>query len=113
QVERSRPSDSIREEISRSAEQRALDVHAPAAPLKLNQRRLLLAASALITVTAIVLGLRYFGPRLFANKSAAPFSKFKVTRLTTSGKAASAVISPDGKYVAHVMGNAGQQSLWL
>ncbi|PYS67032.1 MAG: hypothetical protein DMF73_20280, partial [Acidobacteria bacterium] len=113
QVERSRPSDSIREEISRSAEQRALDVHAPAAPLKLNQRSLLLAASALITVTAIVLGLRYFGRRLFANKSAAPFSKFKVTRLTTSGKAASAVISPDGKYVVHVMGNAGQQSLWL
>src|SRR2546423_6788944 len=112
-VERSQPLNSISEEISRSSGQPALAAHARAAPLKLNRRSLLLAASALITVIAIVLGLRYFGPKLFANKSAAPFSKFKVTRLTTNGKAASAVISPDGKYVVHVMGNAGQQSLWL
>jgi serine/threonine protein kinase len=112
-VERSRPSDSISKEISRSNEQRALDAQAPATPGKLNRRNLLLAAAALITVTAVVFAFRYFGPNLLRNKSAAPFSKFKVTRLTSTGKAASAVISPDGKYVVHVMGNAGQQSLWL
>jgi Tol biopolymer transport system component len=37
----------------------------------------------------------------------------KVTRLTTSGKASAAAISPDGKYVVHVMGGPGQQGLWL
>ncbi|HSE38988.1 MAG TPA: hypothetical protein VLG74_16925, partial [Blastocatellia bacterium] len=35
------------------------------------------------------------------------------TRLTTTGKATAAAISPDGKYVTHAMGRAGQQSLWL
>jgi serine/threonine protein kinase len=110
-VERSRPLGSISEEMSKSTEQPALAAHARAAPMRLNKRSLLLAASALITVTAIVLGLRYFGPNLLTNKSAAPFSKFKLTRLTTNGKAASAVISPDGKYVVHVMGPAELQSL--
>jgi Tol biopolymer transport system component len=37
----------------------------------------------------------------------------KLQRLTTSGKASDAAISPDGKYVAHVKSDAGQQSLWL
>jgi Tol biopolymer transport system component len=37
----------------------------------------------------------------------------KLQRLTTSGKASDAAISPDGKYVAHVKNDAGQQSLWL
>src|SRR5204863_4833434 len=61
----------------------------------------------------IVLGLKYLWPNLTANKPAAPFSKFTLTRLTTHGKAASAVISPDGKYVVHVLGPVEQQSLWL
>jgi Tol biopolymer transport system component len=37
----------------------------------------------------------------------------KLTRLTTSGKATLAAISPDGRYLVHVMSEAGQQSLWL
>src|SRR4030095_12006629 len=37
----------------------------------------------------------------------------KVQPVTTSGKASAAAISPDGKYVAHVKSDAGQQSLWL
>ena len=37
----------------------------------------------------------------------------KLQRLTTSGRASDAAISPDGKYVAHVKSDAGQQSLWL
>ena len=37
----------------------------------------------------------------------------KLQRLTTSGKASDAAISPDGKYVAHVKSDAGQESLWL
>ena len=37
----------------------------------------------------------------------------KLQRLTSSGRASDAAISPDGKYVAHVKSDAGQQSLWL
>ena len=37
----------------------------------------------------------------------------KLQRLTTSGNASDAAISPDGKWVAHVKSDAGQQSLWL
>jgi Tol biopolymer transport system component len=37
----------------------------------------------------------------------------KLQRLTTSGNASDAAISPDGKWVAHVKNDAGQQSLWL
>jgi len=37
----------------------------------------------------------------------------KMTRLTHTGKATRAAISPDGKYVAYVKDEAGQRSLWL
>jgi len=41
------------------------------------------------------------------------FQTMKITNVTTQGKAQYAAISPDGKYVAHVMTDAGRQSLWL
>ncbi|HEX8845241.1 MAG TPA: protein kinase [Pyrinomonadaceae bacterium] len=37
----------------------------------------------------------------------------KVTRLTATGKAAEAAISPDGKIVAYVVDEAGKRSLWV
>ena len=36
-----------------------------------------------------------------------------ITKLTDSGKAFTAAISPDGKYVVHVVSDAGLQSLWI
>jgi eukaryotic-like serine/threonine-protein kinase len=42
---------------------------------------------------------------------AVPFEQMKFTRLTTSGSAAGAAISPDGKYLAHVVDEAGKRSL--
>jgi eukaryotic-like serine/threonine-protein kinase len=45
-------------------------------------------------------------------RPAAPQS-MKVTRLTNTGKASSAVISPDGQFVIHVVADGGRQSLWL
>lgn len=39
--------------------------------------------------------------------------RMKMTRLTHTGKATHAAISPDGKYVAYVKNEAGHQSLWL
>src|SRR5438105_5945229 len=77
------------------------------------RHKLVLLTVLLVSGVGIVLGLKYLWPTLTANRSAAPFSKFTLTRLTTHGKAASAVISPDGKYVVHVLGPVEQQSLWL
>lgn len=45
--------------------------------------------------------------------SPAPFSMLKVIRITSSGKASNAAISPDGRYIVHVLDNAGMQSLQL
>ena len=43
----------------------------------------------------------------------APAGEMNITRLTTTGQASDADISPDGKYVVHVKTDAGRQSLWL
>src|SRR5207237_3005810 len=36
-----------------------------------------------------------------------------IARLTSTGKARNAAISPDGKYVVHVVDDGEQQSLWM
>ena len=46
-----------------------------------------------------------------AKQPPTPLQRMKITRLTSTGKANQAVISPDGKYVVHVAGEDGQQSL--
>ena len=43
----------------------------------------------------------------------APFQNFTVAKVTANGKATLVAISPDGKYLLHVMNEGGQQSLWL
>lgn len=42
-----------------------------------------------------------------------PIQKMRVAKFTSSGKAIDAAISPDGKYVAYVVDDIGQQSLWI
>jgi serine/threonine protein kinase len=46
-------------------------------------------------------------------KSALSFQSAKFTRLTSTGKDKNAAISPDGKWLVHVIDDGGQQSLWL
>jgi eukaryotic-like serine/threonine-protein kinase len=46
-------------------------------------------------------------------KSELPFQNMKIARLTSTGKATEAAISPDGKYVVHVVDDGQQQSLWM
>jgi Tol biopolymer transport system component/DNA-binding winged helix-turn-helix (wHTH) protein len=79
-----------------------------------DKRGVIFALSALVIVVAgVFLGLRYVGRNEPATKSVEPFAKIKIARLTTTGRSHDAAISPDGKYVVHVMDSAGQQSLWL
>jgi len=63
--------------------------------------------SALAVVAAFVF---YFWP---ARSPEAPFQQIEITRLTDSGKASAAAISPDGKYVVHVVTDEGKSSLWM
>ncbi|HEY3138649.1 MAG TPA: winged helix-turn-helix domain-containing protein, partial [Blastocatellia bacterium] len=46
-------------------------------------------------------------------KPIAPFQTIKIAKLTNTGKATDAVISPDGKYVAYVAEEGGQRGIWL
>src|SRR6266404_4352788 len=46
-------------------------------------------------------------------KTALSFQSATFTRLTSTGKATGAAISPDGKWLVHVIDDGGQQSLWL
>src|SRR5262245_2667281 len=62
-----------------------------------------------LVIAAIGIGLYKF----IGSKKSASLPTPKLQRLTTSGRASDAAISPDGKYVAHVKSDAGQQSLWL
>jgi serine/threonine protein kinase len=68
-------------------------------------------ALALLVIAGISYGIYKWVAK--QGKPAPPFQSAKFTRLTTSGKASDAAISPDGKYVAHVKTDAGQRSLWL
>jgi Tol biopolymer transport system component len=46
--------------------------------------------------------------------SSSPSSQvMKVTRLSSTGKVTRAAVSPDGRYVVHVVDDGGQQSLWM
>ncbi len=64
---------------------------------------------AILLVAAAAYGLYSF---VFRTRSL-PFQNFSVTKMTETGKARLAAISPDGKYLLHVLDEKGQQSLWL
>ncbi len=72
----------------------------------------LIAVFAVLAVTGIGFGIYKFAGRKDTG-SAPSFESMKITRLTDTGKAGGAAISPDGKYVVHVKEDAGQQSLWV
>ena len=84
--------------------------------LKPDRRGVPLAAAATIVLVVVVAAVA-FAFMLYKffrqDRSEAPFEKVRLARLTTTGKAVRAAISPDGKYIAHVVNDAGQQSLWI
>ena len=93
------------------AAQPTTKIEPPPSESKPQRRRLALIVAALtLLITGVTFGLyKFFGQ----NKPVVPFQSMKITRLTTTGKASDAAISPDGKYVVHVVNDNGQQSLWI
>jgi len=64
---------------------------------------------AILLVLAAAYGIYAF----LSRTRPAPFQNFSVSKVTETGKATLVAISPDGKYLLHVMNDNGQQSLWL
>ena len=63
---------------------------------------------------AVLLAAAFGGFQYFNLKKAnIPFEKINLTRLTNSGKVSDAAISPDGKYIAYVLGESEGNSLWM
>src|ERR1051325_9474466 len=81
--------------------------------IKRHRRIVILAVVALAIVSAgVLLALRYLRPAPVSSQPP-PFGQTKVTKLPITGNASQAAISPDGKYLIHVAGGAGKQSLLL
>jgi len=77
------------------------------------QHKTMFIGGALVALLLIA-GAAYGAYSLFANRSGTvPFQSFAVTQVTNSGRATSAAVSPDGKYVVSVINENGKESLWL
>ncbi len=63
---------------------------------------------ALLAVIVVAVGIV-----LWLRGRSTPFESVKLTKFTTTGKAVKAAISPDGKYLAFVLNESGQQSVWI
>jgi len=66
-----------------------------------------------LVIFALVVAAAFGVYTLFARRNSAAFQSFSVARITETGKASLAAISPDGNYILNVQHDAGQQSLWL
>src|SRR6266849_5409076 len=69
----------------------------------------LIAAIVVALVVAAVYGIYSF----LARRGPAPFQDISVTKVTDTGDAVSAAISPDGRYILNLMRSNGLASLWL
>jgi serine/threonine protein kinase/Tol biopolymer transport system component len=80
--------------------------------IRRHRARAFVAVAALAVVAAVVVfGIYKFSGR--QRDAAVPFRAGKVERLTMTGKASDAIISPDGKYVAYVQSEGVRASLWV
>jgi serine/threonine protein kinase len=76
------------------------------------QHKLGLSLTSII-VLALIAAAGYGAYTLFSRKVANSYESFTVIPVTDTGKASQAAISPDGKYIASIQLDAGQESIWL
>jgi len=72
--------------------------------------RLFTITSLVLVLAALVVAAFYFWSR---GRPRADFSSIRMQRITTTGQADSAALSPDGRYLAYSQDNDGKKSLWL
>jgi serine/threonine protein kinase len=66
-----------------------------------------------LAVVALLVAAGIFWSKLRSGPVAPGFKKVRLSQLTSTGKATLATISPDGKYVVHVISDGSQSSLWV
>ncbi|HVF46837.1 MAG TPA: winged helix-turn-helix domain-containing protein [Pyrinomonadaceae bacterium] len=87
-------------------------------PVVLPARSKWLAPAALVLLAAVLTGIA-FGVYKFstsgpiADTRIVPFLGSDLTRLTTTGRSKRVAISPDGRYVAHIMAAEDGDSVWV
>ncbi|HYJ46268.1 MAG TPA: winged helix-turn-helix domain-containing protein, partial [Pyrinomonadaceae bacterium] len=91
------------------AEPQAADALSTGRWQSLKQRRVLLSAVLGALVLASAFGIYKF----FDRDGGAPFEKTKLVKFTTTGQVSCAAISPDRKYIAYGVNDAGQGSIWI
>jgi serine/threonine protein kinase/Tol biopolymer transport system component len=79
----------------------------PSTALAARGTRTALIFGVLVVVAALAIGLYAF----FKRNRPAPFTRMKVNRITFTGKASGAAISPDERFIVHVVSDAGKESL--
>jgi len=95
-----------------------VSTHSSSAEYVVNQIKSHKQASAvtLVIALAVLAGIGFGLYKFLNNRSTSQIVSLeaaKFTRLTTTGNATGAAISPDGKWLVHVEDEGGQQSLWL
>ena len=65
-----------------------------------------------LAILAVAVLLATVGEYLLSSRGP-HFDNVKITRLRTNGNARSAAISPDGKYVAYTLEEAGHEAIWM
>ncbi len=67
-----------------------------------------------IVASLIVMALAAFAVyKFFPQSTSIPFQNVAFSKVTETGNAPLAALSPDGKYILHVIENRGLESLWL
>jgi serine/threonine protein kinase/Tol biopolymer transport system component len=84
----------------------------PSVAIMVREHRFGLATIAILVL--VLVAAAGYGIYSFWNRGrTAPFQNFAITQVTNTGKAASAAISPDGKYILRVENDNGKEALWL
>ncbi len=78
-----------------------------------SSRRTLVSVGALVLLAVAGFGLYKLARKQKGAIPAGFFQTSRISKLTRNGKSVEAAISPDAKYVAYVLDDAGGQSLWL
>ena len=83
--------------------------------LSIEIKRHKLATALIIIAIALVLGASGYGMYKFKASATrpTPFWDVKLDRITNSGNAIDAIISPDGKYIVYALSDRSSQSLWI
>jgi len=102
-----------REQVTRTGEGVTPGVTSPIGGIRLRWLRWRGALLALAAVIVVVAGFVLFGWRQLTIQHRQPMPPPPVKRLTSTGQAMCAAISPDGKYVVYAKDEDGLQSLQL